>query len=105
MHLKDGANVCVLLVERNVDTQELFSELFVRLRCEVRVAKDGSEALAALDVRPAHINFSSLILGDMSGLELCRQLRARPSLKHTVFVALTGYRRDRHCADRPGRWV
>ena len=91
MYLKNGTKVCVLLVERNAEIHELFSELFTILGCDVVVAKDGNEALAAVDLRPAHIIFSSLILGDVNGFELCRQLRTKPFLAYTVFVALTGY--------------
>jgi CheY-like chemotaxis protein len=91
MHLNDGSSVRTLLIERNVDVQEMFAELFATLGCNVRTVRNCTEALALAPEFKPHIIFSSLIFADMTGLELCSKLRAIPELRNTVFVALTGY--------------
>ncbi|MGI4842319.1 MAG: response regulator [Janthinobacterium lividum] len=81
----------VLLVERNEDVCELFISLLVRMGFIAEAVKAGAEALVAVKANPPHAVYSSLMLGDMHGFELCRMLRSMPELEHTVFVALTGY--------------
>ncbi|WP_313034581.1 response regulator [Massilia alkalitolerans] len=85
------AQLRVLLVERNEGVCELLTSLLERMGFIAEAVKTGAEAMAAARARPPHAVYSSLMLGDMHGFDLCRMLRSMPELEHTVFVALTGY--------------
>ena len=81
----------VLVVDDNEDAADSFSILLRLQGHEVRVAHDGATALAVADVyRPALI-FLDIGMPGMHGYEVARRIRAMPSLKHTLLVALTGW--------------
>lgn len=69
----------------------MFNELFTTLGCDVVAVSNCTDALTVAPKFQPHIVFSSLIFVDMSGLDLCSQLRRNAELDKTVFVALTGY--------------
>ena len=81
---------CVLLVDDNHDAADLLADLLRLSGHEVRVAYDGSAALAAL-ASGFEPEFAVLDLGmpGMDGYQLAARVRAaRPA---TVLVALSGY--------------
>ncbi len=55
-------------------------------------ACDGREALAAIETRPYDLVFMDLILPDMNGRDVCRQVRAQEAgQRHLPIVAVTAY--------------
>ena len=55
-------------------------------------ACDGKEALEAIETRPYDLVFMDLILPDINGREVCRQVRSREAGKrHLPIVAVTAY--------------
>jgi PAS domain S-box-containing protein len=81
----------ILVVDDNRDTAETLA-LVLRLEGhDVRVAHDGQTALnVARSHRPA-VAFLDLGMPGMDGYELCRRMRAEPTLAPMFLVALTGY--------------
>ncbi|MEO0324973.1 MAG: ATP-binding protein [Myxococcota bacterium] len=76
----------VLIVEDNRDLAENLAEILTELDVQTRIAKDGAEALAA---EPAQLALVDVRLpGDMSGLTLLRELRARSP--DVAVVLMTG---------------
>jgi CheY-like chemotaxis protein len=88
----------ILLVEPNADVQEAFASLLSCVGYTVDVAPGGSEALAAAGRNPPDVVLSELLLKDMSGIDLCRELRSRPEMKKCVVIAVTTYCNDEHKA-------
>jgi two-component system CheB/CheR fusion protein len=81
----------VLVVDDNADVASSCA-LLLRLKGqEVRVAHDGSAALAvARDFRP-QVVLLDIGMPGMDGYELARQLRLQPEMQGARLVALTGY--------------
>jgi two-component system sensor histidine kinase ChiS len=81
----------ILLVDDHDDTRRMLIELLSLAGYRVAAARDGREALAVLDqVRPC-IVLLDLGLPDISGVELCRLLRAREELGRVPIYAMSGF--------------
>lgn len=59
---------------------------------QLEFASDGKEALEAIETRPHDLVFMDLVLPDINGREVCRQVRAREAGgRHLPIVAVTAY--------------
>ena len=56
---------------------------------EVIVTATGEEAFAAFDHTPVRVIVSDWMMPGLDGLDLCRQVRARPKTEYTYFILLT----------------
>jgi len=79
----------ILVAEDSRTQAEALRALLADSGYDVRVAKSGSAALEELRRSPADLVVSDVIMPGMSGLELCRVLRADPGLRDTPFILLT----------------
>ena len=80
---------CVLLVD---DERDLLSLLDFNLRAagfETILATTGEQALLQLKRRVPDLVVLDLMLPDVSGTEVCRQIKADPRTKHLPVVMLT----------------
>jgi two-component system OmpR family response regulator len=81
-----GAGERLLVVEDEGDIADLLSTGLRFVGFEVRVARNGAEALAAAaDFRP-HLVLLDVMLPDINGFELCRQLRRDHDQAGVVFL-------------------
>lgn len=83
------ANAHILIVE---DEEALATLLDYNLRREdfdVTLAADGEEALMKVDERAPDIVILDWMLPKVSGIEVCRRLRARPETKNIPVIMLT----------------
>jgi excisionase family DNA binding protein len=58
---------------------------------ETEVARDGFEAGVKVESFRPHALVLDLMMPGIDGFEVCRRLRARPTLNHIRIVAVTGY--------------
>jgi CheY-like chemotaxis protein len=87
----NGGRGRLLLVEDEIDVAEMTRERLLALGRDVRVARDGVEAVEiAMAFRP-ELLLVDLGLPGMSGYDVARRLRKEGALNGAVFVALTGY--------------
>ena len=56
---------------------------------EVTIAADGEEALVVIDERPPDLIVLDWMLPKVSGVEVCRRLRARPETRNMPIIMLT----------------
>lgn len=56
---------------------------------EVVCAANGNEAWQHFDAAPVRLIISDWMMPGLDGLELCRQVRARPKTEYTYFILLT----------------
>jgi CheY-like chemotaxis protein len=83
------------VVDDNVDAAESLSLLLQLEGHDVRMAHNGHAAIEkVLEFRP-EIVLLDLGMPGMDGYEVARRLRARPELRQTRLVALTGWGQDR----------
>ena len=80
----------VLVVEDDEAAAEALALLLKSWGHEVRVARDGPEALRAAQERPPDTVFLDIRLPGMSGVEVARRLRRDAGLGQARLVALTG---------------
>ena len=75
----------VLVVDDDCDTRELLEEVVAQLGHQSEGAVDGREALAVQHARPVDVVLSDWCMPGMTGIELCRRLRAcaTPERTHT----------------------
>jgi DNA-binding response OmpR family regulator len=85
--LQDAA-LSVLVVDGNPASRERIREA-LGAQCVVRFASGMREALAALHTQPPDLLVSEVDLTDGSGLDLCEEIRATPTLKRLPIMLLT----------------
>ena len=79
----------ILIIDDDSATQILLKRSLERQGYEVVLANDGKEGLAkAIEIQPALI-ICDWIMPHLSGLEVCRQLKALSELSTTFFILLT----------------
>jgi diguanylate cyclase (GGDEF)-like protein len=82
-----GSNI--LVVDDDVDIAR-FVEINLQLEgFDVRVARDGEEALAVIAEDPPDLILLDLMMPRVDGVEVCRRLRADPATAHLAIIMLT----------------
>jgi phosphoserine phosphatase RsbU/P len=79
----------VLAVEDDPVALALISQTLLALGHEVDAVCDGAEALALLARKSVRVVVSDWVMPGLNGLELCRQVRARPGCNYVYFILLT----------------
>jgi two-component system, OmpR family, phosphate regulon response regulator PhoB len=80
----------ILLVEDDPDIRELVAYKLTRGGFEVIEAADGPAALHAARERPPDAVILDIRLPRLSGIEVCRELRAAPATAAVPIIMLTG---------------
>jgi CheY-like chemotaxis protein len=84
----------ILVVEDNVDSAESMALLLRLNGHEVRIAHDGSSALAEAHSFVPQVVLCDIGLPGMDGYEVAARLREQEAFKQTPLIALTGYGQD-----------
>jgi signal transduction histidine kinase len=78
----------ILVSEDNADMRRLLAFLLGR-EYRVRLARNGREALEAVRARPPDLVLTDVMMPEMSGIELCRTLKADPATRGIPVVLVT----------------
>jgi CheY-like chemotaxis protein/signal transduction histidine kinase/HPt (histidine-containing phosphotransfer) domain-containing protein len=79
-----------ILIVEDSPTQALhLKHILQQHRYQVTVAKDGKDALDYMKTHKPTIVISDIIMPEMDGYELCRQIRADENLKYIPVILLT----------------
>src|ERR1700674_3721181 len=84
-----GTAIDVLVVDDDEDDREALESAIESLGYPVRVARNGAEALAEQQRRPAAIILTDWSMPGMTGLELCVALKRLEPQPHVVMM--TGF--------------
>jgi len=80
----------VLVVEDDPDLLDLITRVLEKDGLEVMAAKDGREGLLLASARPRpRLIISDIMMPDMDGLEMVRQIKDDPGTKPTPVIFLT----------------
>lgn len=79
----------VLIVEDEPAVVTLIQYNLEREGFDVGVARDGREAVVSVDENPPDIIVLDWMLPELTGLEVCRQLRRKPATKGIPIILLT----------------
>ena len=85
----------VLVVDDNRDAARMLQVLLKMQGCEVSIAHDGIEALAAAKASRPDVILMDLTLPRMSGVEVAEELRKSDSFAQTAIMAVSGHGADR----------
>jgi excisionase family DNA binding protein len=82
----------VLIVDDDAKLGRFIAELILSRdpRIETQIARDGFEAGIKVESFRPHALVLNLMMPGMDGVDVCRRLRARPTLNHVRIVAMTG---------------
>jgi signal transduction histidine kinase/ligand-binding sensor domain-containing protein/CheY-like chemotaxis protein/AraC-like DNA-binding protein len=83
----------LLLVDDNEDILQYMAQQFEAAYI-VQQAADGAEALECARKKPPHLILSDVVMPRMSGVELCRHIKADKRLCHIPFILITGNTQD-----------
>jgi CheY-like chemotaxis protein len=86
----------VLIVDDNRDGADALGLLVEALGNQVHVTYGGTQALDVATAFRPDLIFVDLIMPDMNGCDLVKQLRQMPAFAHTSIVAITGLKDDGH---------
>jgi excisionase family DNA binding protein len=83
----------ILIVDDDPNVSRLIAELIHERdsHIETEIASDGFEAGVKVESFRPHVLVLDLMMPGMDGFEVCRRLRARPTLTHIRIVAVTGF--------------
>ncbi|HEX4823285.1 MAG TPA: hybrid sensor histidine kinase/response regulator [Candidatus Polarisedimenticolaceae bacterium] len=79
----------VLVVDDDPRNRRLLEEYLVSAGYEVRLAPDGESALRMAAERPPDLVLLDVMMPDLSGLEVCRRLKADPRTRLAQVVLVT----------------
>jgi DNA-binding response OmpR family regulator len=84
----------VLVVDDEPNIVMSLEFLMKRAGFEVRVARNGREALTALEGRPPDLLLLDVMMPELDGYEVCARVRQRPEWNATKIIMLTARGRD-----------
>ena len=82
-------NSVVLIVEDERPQMEMLAYNIAKEGFEVLRAEDGDEALMVVDETPPDLIILDWMLPNISGIEICRQLKAREATRQIPVIMLT----------------
>jgi CheY-like chemotaxis protein len=85
----------LLLVEDHEDTRQMYAE-FLGVSFEVVQARDGTQALDALQQNVPALVITDFSLPGIDGFELIRRMRDNQSTRDVPAICLSGYSGVRH---------
>lgn len=85
------AGASILIVEDDPTNAKMLAVTLAHEGCDVRVAGSAEEALRVLAVWKPCLILLDLILPQMSGLLLAQQLKAAPSTRDIVLIAVSAF--------------
>ncbi|HEY0962729.1 MAG TPA: ATP-binding protein [Pseudomonadales bacterium] len=99
-----AGNLRVLVVDDNVDSARTLGWMLETKDYHPMLAYSGKEALALAHEHHPNVILLDLGLPDISGYEVCRELRKEPAFKDTLIVAQTGWgqKQDRDKSQEAG---
>lgn len=82
----------ILVTDDDPDILLLFTTFLVDEGYEVREATTGKECLDAARSRHPDLVLLDVVLPDMTGIEVCTQIKAEPGLRDTFVILVSGAR-------------
>ena len=91
---EQAAGMKILVVDDAIDIKIYLGELLRKWGFQVVLANDGVEARELLEKEPIKLVISDWVMPHMSGVELCRSIRASAVPHYVYFILLTGRNAD-----------
>jgi len=85
----DAANSSILVVDDNLQNLELLQAYLEELGLPVHTARDGLEALQAVEAHRPDIILLDVMMPRMSGFQACAKIKANPETRDIPVVMVT----------------
>lgn len=85
----DLAEATVLIVDDNEQNLELVQAYLEGLPCRIETARDGLEAMAAIERCRPDLVLLDVMMPRMSGFEVCQKVKSNPATRDTIVVMVT----------------
>lgn len=79
----------VLVVDDNEQNLELLQAYLEDLGCPIRTARDGFEAIKAIEADPPDIVLLDVMMPRMSGFQACERIKSDPAMRDIPVVMVT----------------
>ena len=79
----------ILLVDDNQQNLELIQAYLEALPVEITTARDGLEAIEAINQDPPDLVLLDVMMPRMSGFEVCQKLKTNPETREIVVIMVT----------------
>jgi two-component system, OmpR family, alkaline phosphatase synthesis response regulator PhoP len=79
----------ILLVDDNLQNLELMQAYLEGLPCQLSTARDGVEAIAAMEHEKPDLVLLDVMMPRMSGFEVCQKIKSNPSTRDIVVIMVT----------------
>ena len=79
----------ILLVDDNQQNLELIQAYLEALPVEIATARDGIEAIEAINQDPPDLVLLDVMMPRMSGFEVCQKLKTNPETREIVVIMVT----------------
>ena len=87
--LTDLSTAKILLVDDNQQNLELMQAYLETLPCKLFTARDGVEAIEAIQKHKPDLVLLDVMMPKMSGFEVCRKLKSDPATREIVIIMVT----------------
>jgi CheY-like chemotaxis protein len=84
----------VLVIDDEARNRDFLNFVLTKEGYQVRTAKDGVNGFLVAKIKKPDVIITDLIIPEMSGLELIRQIRLDPVISETPIVVYTPYPRE-----------
>lgn len=96
LSVSGGGCLNVLVVDDNEVAAQTMGQMIELLGHEVHLAHDGISAIESAKQYQPEIVLLDIGLPEISGYEACKRMKEDPLLRHTLFVAQTGWGQPEH---------
>ena len=79
-----------LIIDDDASHRRLAQVLFERGGFEVSIAHDGSEGIRQAMIKAPDVIILDIMMEGLHGFEVCKMLRANPSLRRTAIIITSG---------------
>ena len=86
-----SSNKRILIVDDDIQVQKLLTVMLSSKRYEIETASSGFEAGTKVGKFKPGLIILDLIMPEMSGFEVCRQITKNPETSHIKILVLTGH--------------
>lgn len=83
----------VLIVDDEAEIVELISMVLDDGELDLLTAYDGEQALRIIHDQHPHVVLSDVMMPRLDGRELCKQIKADPTISHTVIILMSAAHR------------
>lgn len=92
--MKEANEFKILIADDEPDILEFVSYNLVKEGYQVSTAKNGAEAIELAKKIKPHLILLDIMMPELDGVEVCRELRAHPDFKNTIIAFLTARSED-----------